>query len=266
MDPTAQTPPPVSSLPERVEPPGSGGPPRAPATVAAGNGIEWWSRGWHIFAASPLVWIAITILYGVIVIMLGLIPIIGPIAATVLSPVLAGGVMLGCRSIDRGSGLTIGHLFMCFADRMMPLIILGVIYLLVGLVIAFTMAAVMVATIGVSGLSAMMSGDPLASLATFGFGTLLAILLGMVLWLPLMMAYWFAPALVVFRNIEPWTAMKSSFTASLVNVVPMLLYSLLGLLFSIIATIPFGLGWLVLLPVFAGTVYASFKDIYGDAA
>jgi len=33
--------------------------------------------------------------------------------------------------------------------------------------------------------------------------------------------------------------------------------------FAILATIPFGLGWLVLAPVFAGSVYASYRDIFG---
>jgi len=42
----------------------------------------------------------------------------------------------------------------------------------------------------------------------------------------------------------------------------MLVYSVLGLAFAIVASIPFGLGWLVLAPVFAGSFYASYKDIF----
>ncbi len=78
------------------------------------------------------------------------------------------------------------------------------------------------------------------------------------------MAYWYAPALVVFRNDEPLAAMKASFDACLVNMMPMLVYSLLGLVFAIGASIPFGLGWFVLGPVFAASVYASYKDIFGE--
>ncbi len=44
---------------------------------------------------------------------------------------------------------------------------------------------------------------------------------------------------------------------------PMFVYSLLGLVFAIVASIPLFLGWLVLAPVFAGSVYASYKDIFG---
>ena len=52
----------------------------------------------------------------------------------------------------------------------------------------------------------------------------------------------------------------------LVNIWPMLVYSLVGIVLAIVATIPFGLGWLVLAPVFAASVYASYKDIFGASA
>ena len=45
---------------------------------------------------------------------------------------------------------------------------------------------------------------------------------------------------------------------------PMFVYSLLGLVFAIAATIPLLLGWLVLAPVFAASVYASYKDIFPE--
>ena len=37
--------------------------PAAPRSraVASGNGVAWWSEGWRLFAASPGVWIAITV-------------------------------------------------------------------------------------------------------------------------------------------------------------------------------------------------------------
>ena len=59
--------------------------------------------------------------------------------------------------------------------------------------------------------------------------------------------------------------MKTSFRACWINMLPMLVYSLLGLAFAIVASIPFGLGWLVLGPVFAASVYASYKDIFEAA-
>jgi len=265
------TPPPPAS------PPASGfdrdapaTPPRQPASVDAGNGKAWWSEGWRLFTASPGMWVAITVLYVVVMVMLALIPVLGSLATTLLAPVLAAGVLSGCRALDRGGELTIGHLFAGFSERLGPLMIVGLLYLLGSFVIVLVVAGLLVATVGMTGIGALLTGDPLqagvAALAALGFGAMLAVLIGLLLGIPLMMAFWFAPALVTLRNDEPVAAMKASFDACLRNMLPMLVYSLLGLVFAIAASIPFGLGWLVLAPVFAASVYASYKDIFGAPA
>ena len=239
-----------------------------PASVPAGNGTAWWSEGWRLFRASPWVWIAITVLFVVIMILLSIIPLLGHVANALLTPVLAGGVMVGCRTIDRGGTLTINHLFASFSDRLQPLVVVGLFYLIGSLVIVVVVFCALVGVVGMSGIWALFAGDPMeagfAALATLGMGAMLAVMLGLLIGIPLTMAYWFAPALVVLRHDEPLAAMKTSFNACLVNMWPMLVYSLLGLLFAIVASIPIMLGWLVLAPVFAGSVYASYKDIFGD--
>jgi uncharacterized membrane protein len=77
------------------------------------------------------------------------------------------------------------------------------------------------------------------------------------------MAWWFAPALVIFRNDEPIAALKASFFACLDNVGAFLVYSLVGLALALLASIPFGLGWLVLAPVYGASSYASYVDVFG---
>jgi len=243
-------------------------PNQAPAAVSSGRGSVWWTEGWRLFVKAPGTWIAIAVIFIVLMVMIAFIPVLGTVANTLLTPVFAGGILLGCRALDSGGELTLGHLFASFSDRLGPLIIVGVIYLVGSIVIVMLIAACLVATVGIGGFSALLTGDPFqtgfAMLATLGIGALFAILFGVLLGVPLLMAYWFAPALVVFRNDDPIAAMKTSFNACLVNMMPMLVYSLLGLVFAIVATIPAGLGWLVLAPVFAGSVYASYKDIFGE--
>ena len=239
----------------------------APTTVPSGRGSAWWSEGWRLFVSAPVPWIAITVIFVVLMVMITFIPLLGSVATTLLSPVFAGGVLLGCRALDRGGELTIGHLFAGFSDRLGPLIIVGLLYLLGTFVIVLLIVGCLVTTAGIGGFSALLSGDPFqagyAMLATVGIGALFAVLFGLLLGIPLLMAYWYAPALVVFRNDDPIAAMKTSFNACLVNMMPMLVYSLLGLVFAIVATIPLCLGWLVLGPVFVASVYASYKDIFG---
>jgi uncharacterized membrane protein len=103
------------------------------------------------------------------------------------------------------------------------------------------------------------------------FGSvLLAICIGLLvfllLYLPLVMAIWFAPALVVLRGVEPLEAMRLSFNGCMRNIVPFLLYGVVGVGLSIVATIPLLLGWLVLGPVTIASLYTSYCDIYEDPA
>jgi len=80
--------------------------------------------------------------------------------------------------------------------------------------------------------------------------------------IPIAMASWFAPALVVFDNMQAWDAMKTSFSACLSNMLPFLLYGIIALMLTVLAMIPFGLGLLVLGPVLIASVYTGYRDIF----
>jgi uncharacterized membrane protein len=243
-------------------------PPPGGWSVAAGRGAAWWSEGWRLFAAAPWIWLAITAVFTAIMVVLALIPFVGQFASTLLYPVLGGGVLLGARAVDRGELLTVGTLFACFNDRFLPLLLVALLYFAGWLVISVIAVVILIGGVGLGALSALLAADPLQSgldvlsgLGASAFGVILVVLL---LGMPLVMAYWFAPALVVFRNDEPLAAMKESFVANLRNIPPFLVYSLIGLALGIVAAIPLLLGWLVLAPVFAASVYASYKDIFGE--
>jgi uncharacterized membrane protein len=93
---------------------------------------------------------------------------------------------------------------------------------------------------------------------------LVGLLLFLLLFLPLVMAVWFAPALIVLKGQEPWEAMKLSFMGSIKNILPFLLYGVVWIGLAIVATIPLLLGWLVLGPVTVASIYASYCDIFED--
>jgi uncharacterized membrane protein len=98
-----------------------------------------------------------------------------------------------------------------------------------------------------------------------GATLLLAILIFMALLVPLLMAIWFAPPLVVFHELGAVAAMKASFAGCLRNMLPFLLYGIVLLVASIVASIPFMLGWLILGPVTAASIYTGYRDIYFTA-
>lgn len=262
----AEFPPPPSALPPAASPPPGRAAPVNGRSVEAGRGAAWWSEGWRLFMAAPATWIGVLVVYVVVVVAVSLVPLLGQIASGLLAPVLAAGVMVGCRELDRELPLRVAHLFACFDGRLPSLLIASAIYL-GGWIALWLLAGVFIFGAAGAGLAfSLLAGDPAAlassALAGLGVGALVATLLVLLLSIPLMMAFWFAPALIALRGDEPVAAMLASFSGSLANVLPLLVYSLIGLALAIVASIPFGLGWLVLGPMLGGSVYASWRDIF----
>jgi uncharacterized membrane protein len=254
---TGMAPPPVA----RAAPP--------PRKLTAGHGAAWWSEAWSIFTAAPALWIGIVVVLFVLLVVLAVIPLIGSIAQTLLVPVFAGGIMLGCHALARGEPLRFGHLFEGFqGGRFGSLVVLGLLMLAAGIVFAIVMFIVIAATIGPAAFTAMMSnGDPTKlnlSFGALGLGILLVIAVALIGGVLIGMAYWFAPALVVLNGETPFGAIRKSFAATWLNFGAFLIYGLIYIGLAILATIPFGLGWLVLGPMIGGSCYAGWREIFGE--
>src|SRR5690606_14156021 len=67
---------------------------------------------------------------------------------------------------------------------------------------------------------------------------------------------------VTLHEVAPVEAMRLSFIGCLRNILTFLVYGVLLFILSILASIPFGLGWLVLLPIIVGSIYAGYRDIF----
>jgi uncharacterized membrane protein len=202
-------------------------------------------------------WIGITLIAFVLFIVMALIPIAGGLLLSLLGPVFAAGFMIGCKALDTGGELELGHLFAGFRERTGTLIGVGAIYLAASLVIMLVVGLIM----GVGMFTMMGGGDP-EQVAAMGMTMVLAMLVMFALMLPVVMAIWLAAPLVVFHEHGALDAMKGSFFGCLKNIVPFLLYGVVLFVLSIVATIPIGLGWLVLGPVLGASIYASYRDIY----
>jgi uncharacterized membrane protein len=243
--------------------------PREPRRLAAGRGASWWGEGWRIFAAAPLPWLGILVMIIVINVVLGMIPVVGGLAAAVLGPIFAGGLLLGCHALARGQPLEFMHLFQAFqSDRLAPLAILGLVVLAFGIVVALVVGVLVFGAAGTALVTGAMSGSPEAALATamagMGAVALIGGLIGLVGSALFLMAWWFAPALVTLNGAPPIDALQASFRASVANLGAQLVFGLIFIGLAIVASIPFGLGWLVLGPVAMGASYASWREVFGD--
>lgn len=229
----------------------------------AGAGWTWIAQGWTLFTKSPVMWVASIVLLFIVAVALGFIPLIGQVAFQLLSPVFAAGYVIACRSLERGAEFELEHLFAGFTTRFGNLVIVGLLTLL-GWVAIFLVFA---AFVGFTILTAMLTGNMesvvaavIASTTTLLLGTLVS----MALAVPLVAAYWFAPALVVMHDMQPIAAMKASFVACMRNFIPFLVYGLIMMIFAFIAVIPMGLGFLVWLPVAVTSAYVAYRGIFTE--
>ncbi len=221
--------------------------------VSAGHATEWLSTGWRIFRRQSGIWVLLTMVLGLIMIVLGVIPIVS-LAVTLLMPVFVGGLMLACRKIEQDDEIELADLFSGFKHA-------GGSLVLVGLISLGLMFAIMIPAIAMMFMGGFVTG---AGGGTFGLGTgmIIAMLVFMALVIPVYMALWFAPPLVVFHGHTPSHAMTQSFRGCLKNLVPFLLYGLILFVLMIVATIPLLLGWLILIPVLVTSIYAAYRDIF----
>jgi hypothetical protein len=247
--------------------------------VTSAQGWRWLLAGFAIFRRNPPLMSMLVVIYGLTVIFLNLLPLVGAVAVTLVTPGLSVGLMQAARNIERGQAAGIQTLFDGLKQNTRTLLALGGLYLLV--------------TLGVLGLSAVVDGGELlryllaashAERAAFEKADFaLPVLFMSILMTPVAMAWWFAPLLAAWHRQPLGKALFFSFVACWINwrallayvaavllaagVLPAVLLTLLALLLPGLA------GFLSLLlvvfmmlvgaPVIFASVYASYRDIFG---
>jgi uncharacterized membrane protein len=225
--------------------------------VDAGAGFEWLRQGWAVFMAQPGQWILLSLLLLIVMLGISVVPLIGTLAGNLLTPVFLAGMLHASRRSAAGEVPEVSDLFMGFKVQTGNLVIVGLINML-GL---FGIFLVTFALGGGGVLGGLMAGNVIGAGVAFG-SIALAMFLSVVLTVPLIMAMWFAPALVFFNQMSPVDAVKASFGACARNALPFLVYGLIVLILAFFAALPVCLGFLVLLPVIAGSIQASYRDIF----
>lgn len=233
-----------------------------PRKVPAAQGAHWVSAGFRLYRKNPLLLsAAFGVLFGVVM-ALGLLPGIGGALSDLVSPLLVAGFMAAYRALDEGHELELPHILAGVRGPAIALMTVGAVQLLGMLLIGKVMLG--------------MGFDPQAIMETAGRGdatpqdlqavlnqSMPAVLTGLALFTPLMMATWFAPPIIFFGGARPLTALGVSLKAVARNWAAMLVNSLaLGLLLFVSALVPFFLGLLVAMPVLFGSLYASYQAIF----
>lgn len=232
----------------------------------AARGWTWIKQGYQLIMVSPILAIATALIGALAIFLVLLVPLIGPLLAVILMPIMLAGYMRVCRSLEEHEEIELTHLLAGFKKHTPALVSLGA-FLMMGMLLA---SAVMV-FVGGDQLTTLMeevraTDNPqvlMEAINTAGSGVALAILLGFTLVLMLIVAWQYAPMLVFFSGVPPFMALRDSFVGTMRNIVPYTVYSLLMQLVALLlGFFPFGIGMILLLPIGLTSLYVSYRNIF----
>ncbi len=249
-----------------------------PLVVKVNDGQKWLSDGYSLFKKQPLVWILSLATYWTAMFLFGLIPFFGLVATLILSPGLAFGFIALAESIDKGEK-PVPKLIVSgfFSQRKKHLIFLGFIYLIaLFLILLISMTFDDRSILDFFQQNQLDEKSKPIQTGVSRMGPLIALLT----YIPVVMAFWFAPQLVVWGNFTALKALFYSFFAVWLNWRSFLIYlffwfliilvltfliSLLGSIFSsnqqilLVTLLP---SIIFLMAIAHGSYYSSTKSIF----
>ena len=249
----------------------------------ARQGMTWLAQAYAMFSHQRLLWVVLLLAYYALLLALRSLPYLGPYAMTVLKPVFSVGLLAAAWTQERGGKPTLNQLFAGFRANIWSLLPIGVFY------VAGITAAVFASSLVDGGklLDLMSNAGSLSEeqiTAALAEGALEAgMLFSAVLAVPVLLATWWAPALVVFQNASAGAALVTSLRAAIANWRPIGVYALLVFFYGgvvptfamlvIAAVVPEAaarpLALVVMLPymfLFIATLhisdYVSYRDVF----
>lgn len=213
---------------------------------------NWLLSGWGLFKQKPLTW-ALMVLIFTIFYLVAMNSLIGKAIAALLTPVFAGGVYMAAHKSDNGEPIAIENLFSMFKDsqKLKQLLMIGVIG---------------VAVVGLTYLIQNMPGSDyqMRNISSTGYdrtSTPGGILTTFITWAWGLAALFSIP-LVAIKNHMAIESIKSSLSASLTNLISLVVFFFFAFVLTFLGAIPFGLGLLVVLPILFCSSYFVFKTVY----
>jgi hypothetical protein len=245
--------------------------------LPARHGFLWLVASFKLFRSNPPLITALTMAYMFVVVVINVLPLVGPFLLPLALPTLIVVLANGCRAIQRGGG--IGSIALTFGlqKRRIELVRLG------GLHLVGSIAILTANTIIAGGQSPLIEPgaavDPQEVLAAMAQLLVVA--------LPVIAAFWFAPLLTAWDEVSPTKSVFFSFVASWRNWRAFAVYSLSagvfaiaipGLLLVAASAVSDGLTNVlsvslkmllifVMAPIMMASVFVSYQDVFhGEAA
>ncbi len=221
------------------------------------NSGEWIGRGWAMFKQDAGPFIGFLVVVALINFVLAIIPFIGQIASSVISPILNAGFLIYGFKILREQSRTFSDFFdgfSQFGDLFLFALVSGLIASLPVLPGAIVM--------GIAGAMAENGGEPSPMMMSIGG---LLILIGLAPSIYLSIGYSMGMPLIIDRRVQFWPAMEMSFKVIKKHWWGIFGFSLLLGLLNIAGALLCLLGLLVTVPVSMCAIVYAYSQIFGLA-
>lgn len=232
----------------------------------AAYGWLWIKQGYQLIMRNPLMSVTLALIGASVMFAALNVPQFGPLVVVLLMPIFMAGYMRICRALEEEEEIELVHLFNGFQKHTMRLAALSG-YTLLGMMII----AIVMIIIGGDALTTLLdsvasASDPqmlVDAMWTAGSGVALSLTVGFALAFVLMLALQYAPMLVFFSNMPPFSAMRASLSGSLRNIIPYTIYSvIMQVVALVLSLLPFGIGFILLLPLGLTSLYVSYRNIF----
>jgi hypothetical protein len=223
-----------------------------PVILPALHGWLWVLHGFSLFRAYAALWLLLLFFYWIALALAGVVPLVGPMLAMCLVPGISAGLMVACRAAQQGQPPSLRHIFEPFAHNRQAQFRLGLVYL-GGFALALVASALFDGGLFlkawlVGGIDARQMDTLRPGILAF-FGLLS----------PVILAFWFAPALVHWKDMAPAKALFFSVFAGLRNWRAFLIYSLAWMFFILVVPALMAIALILVLSAdIRGATVASF--------
>lgn len=253
-----------------------------PLSLPAARGLAWLREGWQLCRRHWLIWLAASSLFMLAVMVLSALPF-GGLILLLLAQVMVAGFISLAHVIHQDLTPTMRDLLAGFRRQTARLISLGALQGLLLVVLLVLLASQLQSLLGTETLTAIqaaVTANDRAALMTLLEphmpGILKTLGFGLLLYLPIWAALWFAPALILFHGVPPLLALKTSLQACIRNLGAFLVFGLLllgwcslivfviGLLTAFLPLLAFLPSFLapLLFAVVTASTYVSFVQVF----
>jgi hypothetical protein len=242
--------------------------------VPARHGWLWVTRAVRLLGKAPFAWILVSLGYWVVMGVIARLPYVGLAVGSLVMPAVAVSFLAMCRELDQGRPLAPQLVAAGFRRNLPTLVTLGGLYL--------------AATLAIFAATWPIDDGTLARWMLFGSvapvdggedAFFWAVVTAFSLWVPVQLAFWFAPPLVAWDGLSAAKALFFSFFAALRNWAAFLLFAAVAggaaaaataLLLNlqrmqagpgVVPTVVF-LVLVATIPFYYATLYTSYRDVF----